>query len=181
MLDSNNSFRSSMPDKREMRRLNSYQRAKAVVDGVEEAKAYLRSQRLAATNKAACLLVGISTGNHQESLDHVVAVERWGMSEEMPRDKVRERLKLLDPGMALIYRKERVVQETRADSDMMAEAVTNTLAGLMDMLKHLNRQELVGALTRFDDRRGRTLSTLLDLTRWLSDLEDDLKVKVRRT
>lgn len=173
-------FHSILPTASEARRLVPVESSRRIVQAFNEARAELRRQGRRDTLALASELLGEgqdvlpSTSTYQQAVNHLLAVDTYGISPLLSKAEAIARMRQLDPTPASLKRGLNGVVDARSDTEALADAVSSLLKDASTELTKLDIRILSGALTRYPDLRGSTKSALIDLNRWLAALERSL-------
>lgn len=169
-------FRSSMPTSAEARKLAPYESSKRTIQAFREAKEELtrRGQRATLADAAGLLGVGISTSSYQLAINHIRAVEVYGISPNLAKQEAVRRLRLVEPLPKVLAADLDEAQEKRSDPEILADAVSNLVIRAGAELPRFDAAVLAEFLKRDQMKRGATKSALIDLVGWLSGLEKAL-------
>lgn len=167
-------FKSSLPTNTEMRRMIPIESSRRVVAAFEEAKLELvrRGQKPLLADAAKLLgLSGSSSTTYQMSVNHVRAVDIYGISGLLAKQEAIRRMRLIDPTPGALAASLDAATEARSDAEILADAVSAVLIRAGKELPLLDERVMAGFLKRDTVKRGATRSALLDLQKWLSNLE----------
>jgi hypothetical protein len=153
--------------------MRPYDASKLTVQAFEEARQELVRQgnHRPALKDAAVLLGGVSTSSYTGAVNHVRAVEVFGISPNLAKDEALRRLRLVEPTVLRITADMERAEDKRADPEILADAVSALLIRAGTQMTKYDAGVLAGFLRRDPAKRGATLSALIDFKKWLAQLE----------
>jgi hypothetical protein len=176
-------FVSSFPTRHEAMRLSPYEGSKRIVAAFDEAMKELKRRGNARPNREeAAKLLGssVSTSTYQLARNHVIAIETYGISPDLPKQEAVRRMKLLNPVVERLARDLDEAHEKRSDVEILADAVSALIIRASKELTRLDAGALAAYLRRDPQKQGSTRSALIDLQRWYVMLERALDSPLRR-
>jgi hypothetical protein len=165
------------PTRLELARLSPYEGSKRLVQAFQEAQEELRRRGDSRpTIEAAARLLGphVSASTYNGSVNHIRAVEVYGISPNLAKMDALRRFRTMEPIPARLAKKLDNVQDQRGDTEILADAVSNLVIRASNELARLDEKALAVYLRRDPRRTTSTHSALIDLQRWLHALEQAL-------
>jgi hypothetical protein len=169
-----NNFKTSLPTRKEFMAMTPLESSKRIVAIFKEAAEELRRQGIRPTLEAQAELVGSSSSTYQGAINHLRAVELYGISPNLNKNEAIRRLKLMEPAVKRLGAKLDDVKDSRSDPEILADAVSALVIQASQELPKYDVGVIRGFLMRDPQKRGSTKSALIDLVRWLVSLERDL-------
>ncbi len=171
-------FKSTLPTNAESRRLTPIESSKRIVLAFAEAREELRRRGLKDTLQEAAKLLSPdknATSSYQLAVNHIRAVEVYGISDRLAKQEAVRRLRMVDPLPKLIAADLDEAQDARSDPEILADALSNLFIRMSDELLRQDAKTLAGFLNRDALKRGSTRSALIDIQRWLDIFEKALE------
>jgi len=155
--------------------MSPYDASKRIIQAFEEALAELRRRgNVRPTQAEAGELLETSTSTYNDAINHVRACDIYGISKMLPKMEAIRRAKRMDPTFGRIAKNADEATESRSDPEIAADAVSALVIKQAAELVRFDASALAAYLARDPQKRGATLSALIDLRRWLTTLEQGL-------